>query len=195
MFLMSKTGFSSAYDEGKGAYMHPVFFFLFQEIFNFHISSASNSFELLSEIKQILALCWLLQLWWKRTAREWLYFWMPSPTSWLSFKGSLAKSRKSHRPLEMENTLVGYECPKTEKKKKWTRPKSDISTRSPKVKCILTSALMRSSFSIALNIFICWLKNLINAVWSTSFEQDFVHYSYTIFFIVLLILVLFRVIQ
>lgn len=117
MFLMSKTGFSSAYDEGKGAYMHPVFFFLFQEIFNFHISSASNSFELLSEIKQILALCWLLQLWWKRTAREWLYFWMPSPTSWLSFKGSLAKSRKSHRPLEMENTLVGYECPKTEKKK------------------------------------------------------------------------------
>lgn len=53
---MSKTGFSSAYDEGKGAYMHPVFFFLFQEIFNFHISTASNSSELLSEIKQILAL-------------------------------------------------------------------------------------------------------------------------------------------
>ena len=54
MSLMSKTGFSSAYDEGKGAYMHPVFFFLFQEIFNFHISTASNSSELLSEIKQIL---------------------------------------------------------------------------------------------------------------------------------------------
>ena len=36
--------------------MHPVFFFRFQEIFNFHISTASNSFESLSEIKQILAL-------------------------------------------------------------------------------------------------------------------------------------------
>ena len=56
MSLMSKTGFSSAYDEGKGVYMHPVFFFIFQEIFNFHISTASNSSELLSEIKQILAL-------------------------------------------------------------------------------------------------------------------------------------------
>lgn len=29
---------------------------VFQEIFNFHISTASNSSELLSEIKQILAL-------------------------------------------------------------------------------------------------------------------------------------------
>ena len=51
---MSKTGFSSAYDEGKGAHMHPVFFFPFQEIFNFHISTESNSFELFSGIKQIL---------------------------------------------------------------------------------------------------------------------------------------------
>lgn len=56
MFLMSKTGFSSGYDEGKGVYMHSVFFFLFQEIFNFQISTASISFELFSEIKQILAL-------------------------------------------------------------------------------------------------------------------------------------------
>ena len=28
MFFMSKTGFSSAYDEGKGVYMHSVFFLL-----------------------------------------------------------------------------------------------------------------------------------------------------------------------
>lgn len=56
MFFRSKTGFSSAYDEGKGVYMHSVFFFFFQGIFNFQISTASIPFELFSEIKQILAL-------------------------------------------------------------------------------------------------------------------------------------------
>ena len=35
MFLMSKTGFSSAYDEGKGAYMHPVFFSFFKKFLTF----------------------------------------------------------------------------------------------------------------------------------------------------------------